>query len=179
MKRRQNYLFIYLFVYLFVFLGPHPWHMAVLRLGVYTTATATPDPSHVCYLHPSSRQRVIFNPLTKAKDRTLKLMVPSRIGFCCAMMGTPWQNYLSQYISKDFLSYVLILCTAYRLGFSGLSHYLQGSPFKRNFCSIHRSCHPVHNSFSWASLIPKGIWTQFKIPHLESLGSSVLQSHLL
>ena len=40
----QEYLFIYLFM--FFFLGPHPWHMEILRLGVelelqlptYTTA---------------------------------------------------------------------------------------------------------------------------------------------
>ena len=40
------------FICLFVFLGPHPWHMEILRLGVkselqlpaYTTAIATPDP---------------------------------------------------------------------------------------------------------------------------------------
>ena len=38
--------------FFFVFLGPYPWHMEVLRLGVeselqllvYTTATGTPDP---------------------------------------------------------------------------------------------------------------------------------------
>ena len=43
------------FFFLF-FLGPHLWHMEVTRLGVkselqllaYTTATAMPDPSHIC-----------------------------------------------------------------------------------------------------------------------------------
>ena len=46
----------------FVFLGLHPQHMEVSRLGVllelqlpaYTTATATPDPSHVCSLHTTA-----------------------------------------------------------------------------------------------------------------------------
>ena len=54
----------------FFFLGLHLWHMEVLRLGVeselqpqaYTTAIATPDPSHVCDLHHSSRQCRILNP---------------------------------------------------------------------------------------------------------------------
>ena len=32
------------------------------------TATATPDPSHVCDLHHSSLQHQIPNPLSKAKD---------------------------------------------------------------------------------------------------------------
>ena len=37
------------------------------------------DPSHVCNLHHSSRQRRILNPLSKARDWTRNLMVPSRI----------------------------------------------------------------------------------------------------
>ena len=47
------------FFFFFCFLGPHPWHMEVPRLGVelelqllaFATATAMPDPSHVCNLH--------------------------------------------------------------------------------------------------------------------------------
>ena len=42
-------------------------------------ATATRDPSRVCNLHHSSRQRRIVNPLSKGRDRTRNLMVPSRI----------------------------------------------------------------------------------------------------
>ena len=42
-------------IIIFFFLGPHLWHMEVPRLGVelelqllvYTTATATPNPSHI------------------------------------------------------------------------------------------------------------------------------------
>ena len=76
-----------LFLLLFCFLGPHPRPMEVPRLGVeselellaYTTATATQDPSHVCNLHHSSRHRRILNPLSKARDRTTNLMVPSQI----------------------------------------------------------------------------------------------------
>ena len=55
----------------------------------YTTAPATPDPSRVCDLHHSSRQRRIFNPLSKARDLTWNLMDPSRIRFHCATIGTP------------------------------------------------------------------------------------------
>ena len=40
-------------------------------------------------LHHSSQQRRILNPLTETRDQTLNLMVPSRIRFHCAMMGTP------------------------------------------------------------------------------------------
>ena len=38
------------------------------------TATATPDLSHICDLHHSSRQRRMLNPLSEARDRTCNLM---------------------------------------------------------------------------------------------------------
>ena len=65
-----------------VFLGPHPQHVEVPRLGVeselqlpaYSTAPAMPDPSHICDLHLSSRQRHILKPLSKARDPNHVLM---------------------------------------------------------------------------------------------------------
>ena len=69
--------------FFFIFLGPHPWHMEVLRLGVesellaYTTATARLDPICVC----NSWQRWILNPLSKARDQTHVLMDTSQICF--------------------------------------------------------------------------------------------------
>ena len=53
-----------LYIYVYIFLGPHTWHIEILRLGVklelqllaYTTAT--PDLSHVCNLHHSSQHHV-------------------------------------------------------------------------------------------------------------------------
>ena len=61
--------------------------MEVPRLGVelelqplaYARATATWDPSHVCDLHHSSRQRWILNPLNETRDRTRVLMDTSRV----------------------------------------------------------------------------------------------------
>ena len=69
----------------FVFLGPHLRHMEVPRLGVqselqllvYATVTATWDPSRVCNLHHSSRQRQILIPLSEARDRTCSILVIS------------------------------------------------------------------------------------------------------
>ena len=69
-------------IFFFVFLGLHLQHMEVPRLGVqlklyllaYATATATPDPSHVCNLHHSSWQHQSLNPLGKARDQTCILM---------------------------------------------------------------------------------------------------------
>ena len=73
----------------FFFSGPHLWHMEVprlrfeseLQLPAYVTTTATPDPSHVCNLHYSSRQRQILNPLTEARDQTCILMGAGQIRF--------------------------------------------------------------------------------------------------
>ena len=85
------------FFFFLSFLGPQVRHTEVPRLGVeselqlpaYTTVAAKWDLSHNCDLHHSSQQRQILNPLSKAKDQTRNLMVPSRICFCRAMMGTP------------------------------------------------------------------------------------------
>ena len=86
------------FFFLKIFLGLYfLGHTEVPRLGVewelqlpaYTTVTAKWDLSHVCVLYHSSRQRRILNSLSKARDRTCNLMVPSRILFHCAMMGAP------------------------------------------------------------------------------------------
>ena len=77
LEKRLVSFFIYFFIFLsFVFLGPHLWHMEIPRLGVHselqlpacTTATATPDPSRVFDLHPSSWQRQILNPLGESRD---------------------------------------------------------------------------------------------------------------
>ena len=72
-----------------VFLGPHLQHLKVPRLGVelklqlpaYTTATAMPDPNHVCDLHHSSLQCQILNPLSEVRDRTFVFMDASQIHF--------------------------------------------------------------------------------------------------
>ena len=47
------------------------------------------DPSLIYDLHHSSWQHWIVNPLSEARDGTCNLMVPSRIRFHCATMGTP------------------------------------------------------------------------------------------
>ena len=93
----------YLLFFFSFFLGPHLQHMEIPRLGVeselqlpaYTTATATPDPSHVCDLHPNSQQCRILNPLSKARNRTHNLMVSSWVHFYCATTGTLGTTFLT------------------------------------------------------------------------------------
>ena len=65
-----------------------------LQLPAYTTATAMQDPSHICNLHHSSRQRQILNPLSRARDRTHVLMDACQDHPCRATMGAPEQEHL-------------------------------------------------------------------------------------
>ena len=59
-----------------------------LQLLAYTTVTAALDLSCVYNLYHSSQQHWILNPLSKARDQTGSLMVPSQIHFHCTTMGT-------------------------------------------------------------------------------------------
>ena len=88
----------YIPLYYYYFLGLYPCNVEVPRLGTelklqllaHATATAScgvarrcsSDPrdlSQVCDLHHSSQQWRILNPLSKARDQTHILMVPSRV----------------------------------------------------------------------------------------------------
>ena len=64
------------------------------RGWIRATATATRDPSRICDLHHSPRQHQILDPLSKARDQTHNLTVPSWTCFCCVTMATPGLQYL-------------------------------------------------------------------------------------
>jgi len=72
---------------LFILFRAYLQHMEVPRIGVkselqlpaYTTSTATLDPSFLCDLHHSSRQRWILKLLSKARDQTYILMDTSQV----------------------------------------------------------------------------------------------------
>ena len=110
-------MYVYMYVCMYVFLGLHLQHMKVHRLEVqselqrlsYSTATAMPDPSHICDLHYSSWQCQIINTPSEARDRTCNLMVPTWIHFCCATMGTPGVCYFNFYIFVCFPNFFLLL----------------------------------------------------------------------
>ena len=95
--------------------------MEVPRLGVrsellllaYARATATPDLGRICDLHHSSQQRQILNALSKARDGTRNLMVPSRIRFHYTTMGTPQPVFEE----RSRCPYILPLSAAPHVGF--------------------------------------------------------------
>ena len=99
------------FLFLFCLFGPNPWHMEFLRVGVaselqlpaYAIAIATWDSSCICNLHHSSWQRLILNPLCKARDQIHISMDTSQICFSRATMATPWVLVFKIWIFKDFL----------------------------------------------------------------------------
>ena len=115
--------FFFFFFFFFCFLGPHLGHIEAPRLGVeselqlpsYTTATATSDPSCVCNLYHSSRQRRILNPLSGARDGTHILMDISQICYCWATTGTlhiPFLEFLfflNLYPEVELLGYMVAL----------------------------------------------------------------------
>ena len=85
-------LFIFIYLFILSFLGLYLQHTEVPRLGVNlelqlptsTTATAMPDPSHICDLHHSFWQPWILNPLSEARDWTYILMDGYLVGFVTA-----------------------------------------------------------------------------------------------
>ena len=76
------------FVSVCVCVCAHPRHIRRFKARGLIGATATTEPSHICNQHHSSWQRWICNPLSKARDRTLHLTVPSQIHFHYTMKGT-------------------------------------------------------------------------------------------
>ena len=87
-----NYFFFFFFFLLFR--ASHTAHGGSQARGRIRAAAAsyshsTTDPSSFCDLHHSSWQHWTLNPLSKARDLTCNLMVPSQICFNWATMGTP------------------------------------------------------------------------------------------
>jgi len=93
-----------------------------LQLPVYTTATATGDPSHICNLHHSSGQCQTLNPLSEARDRTRTLMDTKSSSLPLHQGGNTCSLFLlklhevmgAKHCSKDFpvsVSEPMRLCT--------------------------------------------------------------------
>ena len=112
-KNRQSFFFFFLsfifhvifFFCLFVFFRATPTALGWIRAVVagLNHGTATQDPSHVYDLHHSSWQHRILNPPSKARDRTRNLIVPSRIRFRCATVGTLPVCFLYTFQRRNYL----------------------------------------------------------------------------
>ena len=63
-----SFFFCIFFVFFRAALEAHGGSQARGRIRAVATATAMPDPSHVCDLFHSSWQRCILNPLREARD---------------------------------------------------------------------------------------------------------------
>ena len=119
-----------------VFLGPHLQHREVPRLGVESelvlpaSATATPDPSR-------GWQRRILNPLSKARDGTCNLMVPSRIRFSCTTKGT------------HLLSFFFCLLSYKTLKLRNLFMYTEGLSFFTDDSIYFPSTSPEGSASIW------------------------------
>ena len=74
-------------------------------LAYYNRATATLDPRHVCDIHHSSWQCRILNPLSKARDQTHNLMVPSRI----SSVEPRWELLVYTFYFKMYFVYLEML----------------------------------------------------------------------
>ena len=138
------YLWFFFFGLFLPFLGPFPRHIKVPRLGVesepepqaYTKATTTQDPSHICNLHHSSRQCQILNPLSKARDQTHNIIVPSLI---------------RQPLSHDENSYLMYFkCFLNRLNCtSSCLYYTCALHICRNSLQIHINYHQLQITRLW------------------------------
>ena len=90
-----------------------------LQLPVYSTATASLDPSHVCDLHHSSWQQWILNPLSKARDQTCNLMdinwTPNQLShsrnFCFFPLNEPTHLYkLHGFMCSESYTFARLIC---------------------------------------------------------------------
>ena len=106
-----SFSFLSVFYSSLVFLGSHLCHVEVpkleVKLQLYATATATPNPSHVCDLHHSSPQCQIFYPQRGARDWTCIHMDISGVRYHWATVGNPGHVNFScwEYLNlQDWLS---------------------------------------------------------------------------
>ena len=83
-----------------------------LQPKAYTTATAMQHLRRIYNLHHSSRQCRILNPLSKAGDRTLKLVVPSRIRQPLRHDGNSEKNSFFFFVFCLFFVVVVVVVVA-------------------------------------------------------------------
>ena len=77
-----------------------------LQLLAYSTATATPDLSHVCDLYHSSPQCWTLNPMSEARDQTHIFMDTSQVRYHWATIGTPQSRHFRNKWVVNSVSFV-------------------------------------------------------------------------
>ena len=175
---------IFLFFY---FLGPHLQHMEGTRLGVelelqlpvYTTATATPDPSCICELHHSSRQCQILSQTHWARPGTEPTSSWVLGGFISA---TPQREFQVSGILSVELDMFNYLPRKRALILSRGTWYRKCAPPDFTIRMVAATCPPM-NIFPW--LVLKSInlhgnstgqnWAVVNCSHSESLSTLVLR----
>jgi len=75
---KRSFFFFFFFFFAISWAAPVAYGGSQDR-GLIGAVAASLCQSHVCNLHHSSQQHWIINPLSKGRDRTCNLMVPSRI----------------------------------------------------------------------------------------------------
>ena len=86
------------------------WLGVKLELHLLAAATATQDPSEPrLQATPQLTQCWILNPMSKARDGTLNLMITSQIRFCCITTGTPLSNSPFLFASFPFFLGLLLI----------------------------------------------------------------------
>ena len=131
------------FFFFFWFLELHLQHMEASRLGqganqsCSSQPTPTRDLNRICDLYHSSWQCQILNLLSKTRDRTCNLIVPSQIHFPGTMMGTP---------AAESYSPLFLPCLPQGLGHSNCSN----SSAKQVPATPHLNIWPMdRKSLSW------------------------------
>ena len=92
------YFFIFIFLS-FVRAAPVAYGGSQARGLIWAVVAGLCQSHSICDLHHSSRQRQILIPLSKARDQTRNLKIPSWIRFRYAMMGTPTTSILKAHIA--------------------------------------------------------------------------------
>ena len=93
--RLERLIFFFFFFFLLFRAAPAVYGNSQARGLIRAAASGLSHAGSMLRLRliPQLRAMPILHPLIEARDRTPNFMVPSRICFCCATMGTPYSEF--------------------------------------------------------------------------------------